>query len=155
VSVVTESKTLIRRISGDEMAMILPLARDFCSRIPDCPLNEQHFVQFLKTMDFHKLAAVFIIEHDGQAVGTIGAVVSPDFLTGRKCASELFWTVNPEHRGVNSIKLLYALERWATQEGCHHLIMVHLDCSMKEELSKMYPRLGYSLFETWWRKELS
>ncbi len=151
----TESKTVVRKIHAREVPGLLPCARAFCSVIPDCPLDEQSFVNFVSRVIDGGIGTVFVIEKDGEFVGAIGAIMNPDFLTGRKSAAELFWFVQPEHRGSSSIRMLKMLEDWSVENDCHTLHMVHLECSMADKLPDMYQRMGYRKFETWWRKEIN
>lgn len=95
------------------------------------------------------------MEHDGEVCGGIGGMHYPDLLTAQKLAVELFWYVKPEYRtGMWPIRLLKEFEVWASMCYCTSVNMIHMECSMPEKLAEIYQRLGYSKFETIYRKKL-
>lgn len=84
---------------------------------------------------------VLVIEKEGALVGMAAALiyrvyVSRDDMT----AQELFWWVEPEHRGAGR-KLFEMLERRAKENGAASLSMIALE-SMKW-VGRLYERAGY------------
>lgn len=140
----------------EDVPRIMACAREFTSVIPDCPLNVSHYGDVWRGLLRSDLAAIFLLEDDSEnVVGGIGGVTNPDLLTGRKMAVELFWYVKESHRGGTwPVRLLASYERWAKNQGCYDVAMIHMECSMPERLKEFYTRRGYQLFETMYRKSL-
>jgi hypothetical protein len=85
--------------------------------------------------------AVFV---DDEVNGCIGGMLYPywmnaNILTG----NEMFWWVNPEHRGPLGIKLLCKLEKWAKLKGASMFQMTCLETSEPKRISELYKRRGY------------
>ena len=77
---------------------------------------------------------------DGDRVwGTIGALVSEDFITSDLVCTEMFWYVDPDHRR-QGIKLHRALEAEAKKRGCARIYMVHLAKLNASKMEKYYLR---------------
>jgi GNAT superfamily N-acetyltransferase len=85
--------------------------------------------------------------------GMLGAMAYPDPNSGETIATEMFWWVDPQHRGKGQ-ELLSAYEQWASAVGATKAIMVHLSDSMPERLKMLYKRKGYSEMETHYVKDL-
>lgn len=89
----------------------------------------------------------------GDIEGALGGMHYPELNTGEVVAVELFWYMLPGSRG-NGLKLLKAFERWAAEENCDHVAMIHLTTLQPERLGEIYLRLGYELFECHYIKRL-
>ncbi len=85
--------------------------------------------------------------------GMAGALVYPFYMTGSMTAQELFWWVEPEHRGVGRL-LLDAMERAAKGKGAETLNMAALDSLDYERVAAVYRRAGFRPSEHYWIKEL-
>jgi GNAT superfamily N-acetyltransferase len=92
---------------------------------------------------------VLIAERSGQAVGMAGLVVSPFmFNRGALAAYEVFWWIEPEHRGgIVAWSLLKAVEPACRRRGCSIVQMTALHDSPPQAV-EMYRRAGYSHTET-------
>lgn len=69
-------------------------------------------------------------------------------------AKELGWWVEPEHRGVYSIRLIKQFEEWARDRGATKVLMGYLNAINAEKMDKMYKKLKYNSFEVIVEKEL-
>lgn len=92
---------------------------------------------------------LLVDEFYGELAGMIGMIATIHPTSWEPVASELFWYVPPEVRG-GGIKLLFAAENWARENGMSRCIMV----SPNERVSALYIRLGYDELETQFIKEL-
>lgn len=92
------------------------------------------------------IGRIFMLMHDGELIGGLGAVKFPDLNNGEMTAVECFWLVDPAHRG-GGLKLLDAYEKWYESEGCSKGALIHLMDSFPESLEKVYIRRGYQLIE--------
>lgn len=91
-------------------------------------------------------------EFYGEIAGMIGMIATIHPTSWEPVASELFWYVPPEARGpgIGGVKLLFAAENWARENGMVRCIMVSPD----DRVSKFYHRLGYDQLETQFIKTL-
>jgi len=96
-------------------------------------------------------ADLFLLVVQERVVGFSGVIIYENRLTHHKIANEHYWFVLPSYRkGKNPIKLLRAVEKWAKENECSHMIMnaSNLASDNHDKVVRIYERLGYSLFET-------
>lgn len=101
-------------------------------------------------------AVCLVAEVNGQVVGAAGALAYPFYFNAaHKTGQEIFWWLNPEHRGGTlGGRLLIALEAWARGAGCKTFSMIALDAVNPNEVGAMYQRRGYRATEHSYIKEL-
>lgn len=89
---------------------------------------------------------VFVAEEDRtqRLCGMLGIVVFGHPMSGERQATEVFWWVEPEYRGVG-IRLLRVGERWAQMRGAVTMQMVAP--SESAGVGRLYERLGYREIE--------
>jgi GNAT superfamily N-acetyltransferase len=92
---------------------------------------------------------MLISEREGLAVGMIGWVLFPHFLSGEMIAGEVCWWVDPEQRG-EGIKLLRASESRAKAAGAVRMQMI----APNEKVAALYRRLGYVYVESAFQRTL-
>lgn len=93
--------------------------------------------------------AILLVQGEDKPTGMIGALVYRHPLSYQAFFSELFWWVEPEHRG-NGLALKHHAEQWGKDRGAPHSIMV----SPNDRVSRLYERLGYTKIETHYIKAL-
>jgi len=89
---------------------------------------------------------ILVLRDDADfAVGVLGAqIITPHFSNDR-VAMEWLWFVQPEYRGLCSIKLLKAYLYWAFDVmKCDHATMSTLDSDLADKLHKLYTKIGFS-----------
>lgn len=95
---------------------------------------------------------VLVLQKDGVLVGMAGALIYRIYLSRDDItAQELFWWVEPEHRGVGT-ELLKMLERRAKENGAASIAMIELE-SMKG-VGRLYERAGYRAHDHTYVKRL-
>lgn len=101
-------------------------------------------------------AVCLVAEIDGKVVGAAGALAYPFYFNAsHKTGQEVFWWLNPEHRGGQlGIQLFAALEAWAKSQGCQTFTMIALDAVDAERVGRIYKRCGYRASEHSYIKEL-
>lgn len=73
--------------------------------------------------------------------GMIGGIMYPLYFNARHwAAQELFWWVEPEHRGIGGV-LLRAFEQWARESGAASVHMIAIE-NLKP-VDRLYLRSGY------------
>jgi hypothetical protein len=124
--------------------------------------------RFLKKFDIEKFCAlwaqflqsglgvIYIVLSENREqpiVGAIGGIKYPDTYSSELIATEFFWFVREESRG-GGLTLYKLFEKWAREQKCSQIRMVHLLDSMPEKLERIYRRLGFEPAETHYVKEL-
>lgn len=77
-----------------------------------------------------------------EVVGMAAALVYPFYFSGEMTAQEMFWWVEPEHRGVG-MELLEALIDGVKDRGAKSLSMIALDALDVEKVSGIYEKEGF------------
>jgi GNAT superfamily N-acetyltransferase len=93
---------------------------------------------------------IFVAEQAGELVGMIGLLVFQHPIAGERTVSELFWWVEPEHRG-GGVRLLKRAEQWAREQGAVKLFMV----APTAAVGTLYERLGYEYLEAAYQKAVA
>jgi ribosomal protein S18 acetylase RimI-like enzyme len=93
--------------------------------------------------------SLLILEQGQEIIGMLGFVMFPHFMSGDLTAGEIFWWVEPEHRG-QGLKLLREMERRARVEGAKYVQMV----APNEKVGRLYERLGFDRIETSYQRAL-
>jgi GNAT superfamily N-acetyltransferase len=99
------------------------------------------------------VALCLVLVKQDVVVGTIGAMISEDFITNDLICTEMFWYVEPDHRR-QGIKLHKALEKEAKKYGCERIYMVHLAKLKADKLERYYRKCGYEPLEVFYSKDL-
>lgn len=100
---------------------------------------ERTFTQLIEG----EAAVLLVVEGETGLVGATGALLHPHYfnaahLTGQ----ELFWWIDPEHRGQGAA-LLNALEQWVSEQGAHSFSMIALEALEPDKVALIYRRRGY------------
>lgn len=95
-------------------------------------------------------SVVFVADdpHAG-VVGMIAMMVYAHPMSGERVASELFWWVEPAHRGIG-VKMLRQAQLWATARDAVLLQMI----APTPDVAAFYTRLGFQPVETTFLKRL-
>jgi RimJ/RimL family protein N-acetyltransferase len=145
--------TTIRPASDADLARVLELEEHFYrltpyrDRLADNPAQRRAISEWLMTNDE---ATLLVIERNHLVVGMIGLFLFDHPLSAERLASELFWWVEPEARGIG-VRLLRAAERWAADHGALRLQMIAPD----PEVARLYERLGYQEVERSYERRLT
>lgn len=139
-------------IAGDVPALVEAGSRFhastvYSSLIPYSPDSvEQMGLQLVAGPD----STIWVCEIDSQLVGMLGLAIFDHPITGIRTAGELFWWVDPLHRGSLGVRLLRAAERWATNKGAKILNMI----APTQEVERLYSVLRYTKVEVNYQKVL-
>jgi GNAT superfamily N-acetyltransferase len=86
---------------------------------------------------------VLLVAERDEVIGCAGALVYPFYFnSGHLTGQELFWWVEPEHRGVG-MDLYHALEQAVKDKGAQSFSMIALDKLNPERVGEMYRKVGY------------
>lgn len=114
------------------------------------PVNPPAMTRTLEMLITSEVGAVFVSERNQQVTGMIGLFVFEHPLTGALAAHEMFWWVDPEHRG-QGIRLLKWAEEWAREAGAQHVHMI----APSRAVERVYERLGYGYVEAAYQKAIA
>ena len=125
---------------------------------------KQHNLGY-KTKDYEKyilflldasFTEVFVLEKDGEVVGTIAGIVSPWFMDSNDVILTEQWVwVESENRGNGAFdKLLNALVSWGKGLGANKLSMISIGNGTEEQVKKFYTDRGFQYMETHFIKEI-
>lgn len=147
---------MIREVKACELDKLLPAAKEFYSASGikgdfNAELFQKNWESFLSS----KMGAIFALVDDktDKFYGAIGFIKIPDIITGLLIASEVFWYVMEGRRG-EGMKLFNIYEKWAVDQGCKSIRMIHLSNIMPDELKRIYLRRGYREIEIAYEKEI-
>lgn len=127
-----------------EMGLRFRAETDYARHLVENPAQMAELAARLIASD-----GVLVSERAGALVGMLGYVLFPHFLSGELVAGEVFWWVEPEHRG-EGVKLLREAERRAKQRGALKLQMI----APNEKVGALYQRFGYSYVESTFQRSL-
>lgn len=130
------------------VAMGLRFLRESCyrGRIRE---NAEQMASLVTLLVEQPHGVVFVSERAGQVTGMIGLLLFDQPLSGDRMATELFWWVEPEHRG-QGVRLLKHAETWARAQGAKALQMI----APTEGVEQLYRRLGYDRIEVAYQRAL-
>ena len=86
---------------------------------------------------------ILVADKENAPIGMLGLIILPHLFSGQPHCSEVFWWVDPEHRGCG-IRLLRAGEAWAWDHGATSMHVSAPDT----RVGALYERLGYQKVET-------
>lgn len=141
---------MIRVATEEDLPLILKLASNFIEaanyqHVTDPDKIKQVISDFLSSPKTEKIIILY------EDFGVIAGSVAEMNLASSKIATESIWWVEPEKRTKEvGTSLLKAFEYWAKQVGAKYVSMACLD----EQVGKVYEKLGYTLTERVYLKEI-
>lgn len=96
-------------------------------------------------------SALFVADTGAAVVGMIGVYTYTHPYSDELFATELFWWMDPEHRGAG-LRLLKHAEAWARWRGATALQVVAPRSN--DRLGVLYERLGFTRVETHYQRDL-
>jgi GNAT superfamily N-acetyltransferase len=144
---------MIRVATASDLPAMLGTARKFFveGKLPMSLVDDVWVANWTAFINMG-IGVVLMSEDAGVFHGAIGGLLVNDVNDGSKYLSEMFWYVDPEHRGTG-MRLLHQFERAAKDHGATRITMVHLH-AINERLGDIYTRLGYHKLETTYTKDL-
>lgn len=115
------------------------------------PFSEESLSSSLASFLKSDSAVILVAEKDGGVSGVIGGVIGVNYLSGLLAASELFWWVEPDARGIG-MPLLTAYEDEVSRRGARHSGMICPHGAGYVE--KIYSKRGYAPLEGVFYKEM-
>lgn len=95
-------------------------------------------------------STVLVLDNGEEVVGMLGMILYRQPLSGEAVAGEVFWWVDPEHRG-RGLTLWRAGEVWARELGARKIQMI----APSEDVERIYTARGYAPLERVYQRELT
>ena len=146
-----------RVMAGEDLSPFIDLAAKFTQEFQLPPLEPEHILVLWKKLLASGLVVLFGYWQGSRLLGMVGGVLWPSLWRRGLNVQELCWYVDPNRRGVPvGLKLLRALEAWAMECGATEMFLIDLvkgHDGMRN--AAFYERLGYTLKESCYRRELA
>lgn len=137
---------LIRAAVAADIPRMVEMGRRFLSNSP----YKKHLADSPETMTGlgerilrNEGGGILVSEQNGKITGMLGFIVYEHFISGEKVGGEVFWWVEPEHRG-DGVRLLREAEKCVKSAGAKSMQMIAPDDRVKE----LYLRSGYEFMES-------
>jgi GNAT superfamily N-acetyltransferase len=118
------------------------------SLLSDSPLAVEAMLTGMLNTD---AAAIFVADQEGATVGMLGVIDYPHAMSGEHFAAEVFWWLDPGHRGSGGW-LLRRAEKWARARGATRMQM--MSPFDNPRVGTMYQAVGYAPVEVIYQKDL-
>ena len=128
---------MIREATIDDLDFLLAMGENFynaCDFPAQMSFDKDTLEGVFRNLVVNDSAALFV---DDKLRGAIGGIVYPYYFTGQLAGNEMFWWVEPEHKGKLKSKLLTKLEDWAREQGAVSFTMIVPE-SVEEEVHRDY-----------------
>ena len=148
---------MIRVATEADIDPLLVMCRNFVQFAPHARIvgaTDESLTQAIKFV--MNQGRIFVAESGGVVVGMLMAVIYPVwFAPQSKCAMELVWWVEPEHRGSTiAIRLVKEFEEWGRMQGATMATMGDFVVDGQPPVGEMIMRMGYALSERAFAKGL-
>lgn len=147
---------MIRPARTDDIGRILELGERFFNEAGwnrVAPWDAMSFVETVERLDSD--GVMLVSERDGEVTGIAGAPVYPAYFNRDvPLSGELFWYVDDEHRGADSLALLDGLESRVAARGARTFTMSAIAGMRAMPLARLYRRRGYAPIELSFIKRL-
>jgi GNAT superfamily N-acetyltransferase len=112
-------------------------------------VNPEQMAKLVTTLLEGEIGTIFVSELAGDVVGMIGLLLFTHPIAGEPTVGEVFWWVEPEHRG-GGIRLLKRAEQRAREQGAVKIHMI----APTPDVGQLYERLGYEPLEMSYQRAL-
>ena len=135
----------------DAYSLVEEFLNESSYSIIDIERLNQTIDQYLRTPE---KIVIFVYQEGSGPIGLIAGQITHSPFTNELTASEQVFYIKKEHRGTKlAIKLFLYFEAWAEQKGASKITMTSL-ASSPSSLDNFYTKLGFSLAEKAYIKEL-
>lgn len=107
------------------------------------PLDEETLARTFGQLIEAETGVILVVETEQGLAGAVGALLHPHYFNAEHLTGqELFWWVDPEHRG-HGTELFNALEDWVREQGAGTFSMIALEAIEPQRTGIIYRRRGY------------
>lgn len=149
---------LVRTAIAEDLSKYIVCARLFHKNSPIKDMvefDDEWFADFFMSNQTNNDVLLLSAIVNGEIVGIAGAISYRYYFSSTaKATQELYWWVDPMHRGIVGKRMLNVLEAWAKSNGSTHMMMIALEDEHHDTMRKLYKRIGYVPVEHTFMKEL-
>jgi GNAT superfamily N-acetyltransferase len=156
---VNNQNYIVRQAAVDDLKQYNTLLSKFHANAPISTVikfDPEGCYSFLLNSLDNSDVCLFVCENESkEIIGVTAAVAYPMYFNPNAfVAQELWWWIEPEHRGSGAGKLLYnSLESWAKDKNLNSLFMIALEDRNIDTMLKIYKQKGYTPLERIFIKE--
>ena len=146
-------KVTLREAALEDLPAVVAMGQQFLQSTSYRDLISENPVQMtaMATLLIDSSTGLLLVaEQADELLGMIGMLVMDHPLSGERIASELFWWVDPVHRGSLGMRLLKQAEDWARAQGVVTIMLAAPDAAV----GRIYERLGYRQVELAYARNL-
>ena len=118
------------------------------------PLDREHFKNMVLEYISNEPNSVVLLLKNGAYGKTVGGVAGHisqwGFNNKFRFMVELFYWVDEEYRGINSIKLIDKFEKASFSKGADNILMIRVESFLKDGVERLYLRRGYKPMEAFY-----
>lgn len=151
------AQEIIRQAVPADVPAIVRMGRRFyeLSPYPDFAEYDEDAVGAVFYRMIASDQATIIVAGEDDPFGCIGLLITPLFFAPEtQVCNELFWWVDPDHRGCG-LDLVEAAERWARRSGADIIAMSSIVAMEGDRIARLYERRGLTRAETTFMKGLN
>lgn len=145
----------IREARSDDLPRIVAMFAEFVSSTQYARYvgnDPVHSAAMMERLIADKDKALFVVDSEDGVIGMLGVMVFTQPFSGETIASELFWWLDPKHRG-HGVWLLRRAENWARFKGATRISM--MAPADKPRVAETYEAIGYSFVEKVYQRDLA
>lgn len=143
---------MVRFATLDDLPRLVELGREFHAATILADVVQYHAetsADVARGMILNPDCAIFVLEIGGQLVGMISGTIQPLYFNRHvQTVQQFFYYVDPAHRGLSSLRLLAALERWGADHGATLFFSGAKNDSREQGMDTMLRRRQYQPLET-------
>ncbi len=146
----------IRGATLEDVDQIAKIGLEFADEYPSLEGNLESIKLSTEEILEAPYSAALVADMDGEIVGAIGGVISPSIYNREILQfQEVMWFVSKEYRNTKvGLQLLKSMEKVAVGAGCKWFLMIAPHLMKFEHLDNVYTKMGFTKFETFYRKEI-
>ncbi len=151
---------MIRPATVEDVGLMTEHGEDFYyeAELGKCGLEwcGASFVDFCKVLIKISNGTILVAEEKGEIIGGVAGMIAPWFFNQNQLVlQELWWWVGKEHRGgTTAVRLMKTLLKWGEIQGAKVAVLAHMDIENGDRLEKIYTKMGFSLIEAHYAKEI-
>jgi GNAT superfamily N-acetyltransferase len=141
---------MIRNATAKDTTILVRMGRNFRGSTPYAKYisdNPGKATQLISQLIRNK--TLIVLEEGEQIVGMLGYIVHSHFMSGDLVVTEVFWWVEPEHRG-SGVSLMDEMENRARTLGAKFTQMI----APNAKVARFYRHCGYEFVESCHQKAL-
>ncbi len=152
--IVAPAAPMIREATEMDLSRVVAMFAEFVSSTQYARYvgnDPAYSVRMMERIIADEDKALFVVDSEDGVIGMLGVMTFIQPFSGELVASELFWWLDPKHRG-HGVWLLRRGESWARGHGARRMSM--MAPSDKPRVGEIYNAIGYAEVERVFQRDL-